>query len=131
MPTRFTIMGGKGKLMGIGTSELLLILVVALLVLGPEKMPIYAKKAGKALNTLKSYAGKLTEDINENIIEPIEEAQKPLKSIAEPLTNIAKDIGKPMEDIKSSFDNIGKPTSKASIEDVSSEVKEATKGRSN
>lgn len=117
--------------MGIGTSELLLILVVALLVLGPEKMPIYAKKAGKALNTLKSYAGKLTEDINENIIEPIEEAQKPLKSIAEPLTNIAKDIGKPMEDIKSSFDNIGKPTSKASIEDVSSEVKEATKGRSN
>jgi Tat protein translocase TatB subunit len=98
--------------MGIGISELLLILVVALLVLGPEKMPVYAKKAGKALNDLKSYAGKLTEDINENIMEPIAEVQKPLKSMAEPLTNIAKDISKPMEDIRSSLLDIGKAANK-------------------
>ncbi|MFZ7121107.1 MAG: twin-arginine translocase TatA/TatE family subunit [Eubacteriaceae bacterium] len=98
--------------MRVGTSELLLILVVALLVLGPEKMPIYAKKVGKALNTLKSYTGKLSEDINDNIVEPLQEVQKPLKNVTDPLTNITKDISKPMEDIKSSINDIGKVKNK-------------------
>ena len=108
--------------MGIGTTELLLILVVALFVLGPEKMPVYAKKMGKTLNSLKSYAGKLSEDINENIIEPIEEVQKPLNKAMEPLTNISKDINKPMEDIKTSINDIGAPEKKAKFEEGSLEV---------
>jgi Tat protein translocase TatB subunit len=105
--------------MGIGISELLLIMIVALLVLGPEKMPVYAKKAGKALNSLKSYAGKLTEDINENIMEPIAEVQKPLRNMVEPLTNIAKDISKPIEDITSSIHDIGKVNNKSNGDDYS------------
>lgn len=38
---------------GIGTGELLLILVIALIVLGPERMPQVARDIGKAMNELR------------------------------------------------------------------------------
>ena len=62
--------------MRIGTSELVVIFIVALLVLGPDKVPKYAKKAGKFLSSIKVYADKLSEDINESIVEPLKEVQK-------------------------------------------------------
>lgn len=96
--------------MRIGTSELLLILVIALLALGPEKMPYYTRKLGKAINTLKSYTGKFTEDIQENIVEPLEEMKKPIKEAIAPLENLTKEVTHPVEDIKRSIQNINKPS---------------------
>lgn len=95
--------------MRIGTSELVVIFIVALLVLGPEKIPKYAKKAGKLLSSIKVYADKLSEDINETIVEPLEEVKKPLKKAVEPLKDISDDISKPIQDIKKSVRDIGKP----------------------
>jgi sec-independent protein translocase protein TatB len=48
---------------GIGMQELLLILVVALIVLGPKKLPDVAKSLGKALNEFK----RATSDIKESL----------------------------------------------------------------
>ena len=62
--------------MRIGTSELVVIFIVALLVLGPERFQSM-QKAGKFLSSIKVYADKLSEDINESIVEPLEEVQKP------------------------------------------------------
>lgn len=104
--------------MKIGTGELLLILVVALLVLGPEKMPGYAKKIGKALNSLKGYVGEMSEAIKEDIVEPLEEVQKPLKKATEPLENISKNINKPMEEIKKSINDIGKTKEKVKVNET-------------
>lgn len=101
--------------MRVGTSELVVIFIVALLVLGPEKVPKYAKKAGKFLGSIKVYADKLSEDINESVAEPLEEVQKPLKDAVEPLSNISKDISKPIKDIKKSVDDIGKPKKKEAV----------------
>jgi sec-independent protein translocase protein TatB len=95
----------------VGASELLVIFVVALLVLGPEKMPKYAKMAGKFLRSVKVYADKMAEDINESIVEPLEEVQEPLKKAAEPITSISKDI-------KKSVDTIGKPEKKVSVSEA-------------
>lgn len=95
--------------MRIGTSELVVIFIVALLVLGPDKVPKYAKKAGKFLSSIKVYADKLSEDINESVVEPLEEVQKPLKKAVEPLKDISNDINKPIKDIKKSVSDIGKP----------------------
>lgn len=108
--------------MRIGTSEIILILIVALLVLGPEKMPIYAKKVGKSLNSLKGYIGEFTNDINDNIIEPLEEAKKPLKDITDPLTNLSKTVQHPMDEITKSIKDIGKVKSKT-VEDTLSKEK--------
>lgn len=98
--------------MRVGTSELVVIFIVALLVLGPEKVPKYAKQAGKFLSSIKVYADKLTEDINESVIEPLEEVKKPLKDAVEPLSNISEDINKPIKEIKKSVNDIGKAKQK-------------------
>ena len=97
--------------MKIGTGEFLLSLVVALIVLGPQKMPVYAKKLGTTFRSLKEYAGTLSEAINKDIVEPLDEIKEPLKKAAEPLTNLSVDINRQTEDIKKSMGNIGKQKS--------------------
>lgn len=120
--------------MRIGTSELVVIFIVALLVLGPDKVPKYAKKAGKFLSSIKVYADKLSEDINESIVEPLEEVQKPLRKAVEPLKDISNDISKPIKDIKQSVNDIGKPQKKEeniSVADNGEQISEVAKEMDN
>ena len=69
--------------MRIGFTEILVILAVALVVLGPEKLPLYMKKFGQAMRELKKYSSELTEDLKENVIAPLDEAQRPLREAME------------------------------------------------
>lgn len=48
---------------GIGMQELIIVLVVALIILGPKKLPEVAKSLGKALNEFK----RATNDIKESL----------------------------------------------------------------
>ena len=54
---------------GIGMQELLLILVIALIILGPKKLPDVAKSLGKALNEFKRATSDLKEslDVDHNL----------------------------------------------------------------
>lgn len=54
---------------GIGMPELIIILIVALIVLGPEKLPELARSLGKGFSALK----KATEEIKEDILKESEE----------------------------------------------------------
>ena len=54
--------------MKIGITEIIVICVIALVVLGPEKLPIYAKKLGASLKEVKKVTGDLSKDIRENIV---------------------------------------------------------------
>lgn len=65
---------------GIGMPELILILVVALIVIGPKKLPDMAKSLGKALNEFKS----ATQDFKDSIDTEV----KDLKSLDK------KDVGR-------------------------------------
>ena len=47
---------------GIGTEELLLILVIALIVLGPERMPRVARDIGRVLGDLRRTSDELREE---------------------------------------------------------------------
>ncbi len=60
---------------GIGMQELLIILVVALIVVGPKKLPELGKNLGKALGQFR----KATEDLKENLSE--NEAYRDLQDI--------------------------------------------------
>jgi sec-independent protein translocase protein TatB len=50
---------------GIGTGELLLILVIAMLVVGPERMVDYARRAGVLLAKLRAQTDEVTRDFRE------------------------------------------------------------------
>ncbi|MEO2069055.1 MAG: twin-arginine translocase TatA/TatE family subunit [Desulfurobacteriaceae bacterium] len=50
---------------GIGTQELIIILVIALLIFGPKKLPELARSTGKAINEFrKASSGLLDEEEN-------------------------------------------------------------------
>ncbi len=65
---------------GIGLPELILIMIVALLVVGPKKLPELAKSVGKALHNVKS----MTDDVKQSFEEDFEkeDQQEPEKTEA-------------------------------------------------
>ena len=103
--------GGKGKEsedMKIGFWELVVIVVVAFVFIGPDQLPVYAQKLGKMLRELKKYTGAASEEIQKNVVEPLNEIQAPLKEAVAPLTDIKKDIDNSVKDVTKSFTGIGK-----------------------
>ncbi len=98
--------------MKIGMQELLLVFIVALIVLGPDKLPLYARKFGEALREFRKFSSEATKDIRESIVEPLEEAQRPLREALEPITELEKEVRGDVEGIQKSFSDIGKPTKK-------------------
>lgn len=67
---------------GIGMPEFLLILVVALVVFGPKKLPELARSIGRALAEFKKSADELKENLNMG--EDLKDVQKDFKEMVDP-----------------------------------------------
>ena len=64
---------------GIGVSELLVILVVALIVLGPQRLPEVAKALGKGLAELRKATSGLTDELRDatDLLQGDDERRRP------------------------------------------------------
>ena len=104
--------------------ELIVIFIVALLVIGPDKLPSYAKKFGNALREFKKASADMTQDIRESVVEPLEEAQRPLREAMEPLEDLKKDVEGSFKGVEKDIKNIGKskPKDKDPSEDGTAET---------
>ena len=78
--------------MKIGFTEIVLIFIVALVVIGPDKLPYYAKKLGAGLREFRKATDDMTKDIRESVVEPLEEAQKPIREAMEPFEQLDRDV---------------------------------------
>ncbi|CAK0876234.1 unnamed protein product, partial [Prorocentrum cordatum] len=68
------------RIFGLGTSEILVILAIGALVLGPETLKSVAKEAGKAASDLKDVPDAFQEGINQGkALESKEEPEKKSK----------------------------------------------------
>jgi sec-independent protein translocase protein TatA len=88
---------------GIGMPELIIILVIALLVIGPHKLPELAKSLGKGLAEFK----KASDDFQRNIQE---EARKTEEKPAPPAEKVA--VVQPGEHIDTSAAPVSQPVDK-------------------
>lgn len=61
---------------GIGLPELILIMIVALLVVGPKKLPELARSVGKALHQVKSMTDDVKQSFEEVTTDDLEELRK-------------------------------------------------------
>ena len=111
--------------MKIGFWELVVVVIVAFVFIGPDQLPVYAKKIGKMLRELKKYTGAASEEIQKNVVEPLNEIQAPLKEAVAPLTDIKKDIDNSVKDVTKGFTGIGK-TSKEEAAKKAAEEEEVT-----
>ncbi|MGE5597500.1 MAG: Sec-independent protein translocase protein TatB [Hyphomicrobiales bacterium] len=66
------------EFLGVGYQELLLILVLMLVVVGPERLPTMAYQIGRAVRTLQQYARAVRNEFSDEI-EYLEEQYKTVK----------------------------------------------------
>ncbi len=76
-----------------GGGEIILILLVILIVLGPDKIPAFAKQAGKVLR----YVRKATDDIKREINKETEEIQAPIKTAYQSASSFSENAHKAMK----------------------------------
>lgn len=118
---------GEGKeesTLHLGMTEIILILVVALLAIGPDKLPSFARKLGEGLREFRKFSDEATKEIRESVIEPLEEAQKPLKEAMEPITELKDEVTGNVKEIKKSLDDLTKPAKAEKKEKAEPETQE-------
>jgi Tat protein translocase TatB subunit len=84
---------------GLGMPEIFLILAIALIVIGPKKLPELAKTMGRAMGEFKRSAQDFKKSID------IETTLKDIETPASDLKDIIKDVNKGKEPIVESDDN--------------------------
>lgn len=112
--------------MHIGFWELIVVFVVALLVVGPDKLPYYAKKLGEALQSFRNVSNELTNDLQKGVVEPLQEAQKPLRDAVQPLTDLTDEVNANLHDLEKSVKDLGKPIKPTPKPDLAAEPPAAT-----
>lgn len=75
---------------GIGTGELLLILVIAVLVIGPEKMVEFAGKLGRFIAKFRQQSDEVTREFREALA--VDEVSKQIKDLKEGLEGVQRDV---------------------------------------
>lgn len=116
--------------MKIGTMELIVIFVVALLIIGPDKLPAYVKKLGGVLKEFRKATSSITKEIREEVLDPLEEAQKPLKEALEPLTDLKDEIDGSLKSIKNDLSGKSTPKKKSSKPESKSSEEKAAEAKS-
>jgi len=99
-----------------GFTEMMLIGIVALVVIGPEKLPGVARTAGKYFARLRNFMTNVRADVEselkaDELREMFEAQQKELQSLKEVVGDASKDIG--LSDISSEISDIA-----GSVEDT-------------
>ena len=95
--------------MKLGFGEILIIFVVILFIVGPDKIPSFAKKIGEGLKAFRSATSDVTKELKENVVDPLNEASAPLREAMEPLTEMKSEIDKSVSDIKKDVSELTKP----------------------
>lgn len=85
----------------IGFSELIVIAVVALIVIGPERLPKVARTAGHLLGRLQRYVNDVKSDINREM--QLDELKKLQAQVEESARSIERDVSKELRSAETSL----------------------------
>lgn len=87
----------------IGWGELLIILIVALLVVGPEKLPVYARKAARFVRNFQKVTTGISSQVSKAInLDDEEDAKAP--KFKKDLIEVKKSLEKDVADLKAELD---------------------------
>lgn len=104
-------------------SELIFLVIIALVVLGPDKLPEAMRKAGKAYADFK----KMTTGFQNEMKSVLDEPMRELRETAEMAKSSAMFDTKPFTDsIKDLGNTVTKPANKPAVKPVSASMAEAT-----
>ncbi len=95
--------------MKIGFWEIIVIAVVALLVIGPDKLPEYMRSLGKGLAGMRKSMDEVTSDIQKEVVEPLQEVAQPLKDALEPVQDTVAKVNDTVNDVNKKMNDIQHP----------------------
>lgn len=87
----------------VGFSELMVIAVVALIVIGPERLPKVARTAGHLLGRLQRYVGDVKSDINREM--QLDELKKLQDQVAVEARDMEKQVNEQMTSVEASLND--------------------------
>ncbi len=83
------------NLLGVGPAEMIVILVVALVFVGPERLPKLAADLARTIREIRKYTGSLAAEFNE-VVQEFEKETKPemteWKEIGQGLADVTKSV---------------------------------------
>lgn len=88
----------------LGLTKLALIGCVAMIVIGPERLPTAARVAGRLFGRAQTYLGKLKAEINQQMAaDALKEQKKTLSESADVLRSVADDLAAAEEDFSAAI----------------------------
>lgn len=122
-----------------GFSEMLIIGIVALVVLGPERLPVVARSAGEWIGKAQRFVAQVKSDINrESELAELKKIQEEAQAIANDVKtevdSAARDIEKNVNDAAKAAEVQGSSVEKAfdeakeSVRDAAAQAEDAVKG---
>ncbi|MDP1613891.1 MAG: Sec-independent protein translocase protein TatB [Sulfuritalea sp.] len=91
----------------VGLSELMIIAAVALVVIGPERLPKVARTAGLLLGRLQRYVTDVKADINREI--QLDELKKMQQQVTDQVTSLEASVTHEMREVESSVNKVMEP----------------------
>jgi sec-independent protein translocase protein TatB len=91
----------------VGFSELVVIALVALIVIGPERLPKVARTAGHLLGRLQRYVNDVKADINREM--QLEELKKLQSQVAEQVRSLENSASQQVRDVETSLNQVIAP----------------------
>jgi len=87
---------------GIGYQELVFVLIILLIFVGPEKLPKFAGMLGRGIRQLKEATTELSKDFQE-MADEVKDAGKEVNSTVNPATGLTgelRDVAREIEDVR-------------------------------
>jgi sec-independent protein translocase protein TatB len=97
----------------VGLSELMVIAVVALVVIGPERLPKVARTAGLLLGRLQRYVSDVKADINREI--QLDELKKLQQHVSTQVSSLESSVTHEMREIEKSVDKVVEPVADVAV----------------
>ncbi|MGQ9553555.1 MAG: Sec-independent protein translocase subunit TatA/TatB [Anaerolineae bacterium] len=79
----------------IGAGELFLVLILIIMVFGPQRLPEFARRVGKAVRDLRNFA----QNIDPELLEDFREITRDLQSVRDEVQTLRSDLGDIQRDI--------------------------------
>lgn len=76
------------EILNVGLGEMVMIIIIALLVFGPERLPEVARRAARFLNEVR----KVASDVQRTFLEETQEIRMPLEEIKNDITSVGDPI---------------------------------------
>jgi sec-independent protein translocase protein TatB len=80
------------EILNVGLGEMVMIIVIALLVFGPERLPEVARRAARFINDVR----KMASDVQRTFLDETQEIRMPLEEIKKDITS----VGEPLKELR-------------------------------